>query len=428
MIAIPTTRAQAQPALERTGLVCALLTVPFLLHAKGLAEATIAIAGLCFLADSAIRRDWRWLRAPWFLVGAAWWGWLVFCSLPLPMLGVGEGGGGSFAQAAMAVRFLILTAAMEHFILRDSPARRWMFGVVAAAAAYIAAHCIFQFVVGHNLYGWPRYGEGELTGPFGMPRAGSALARILLPSAVPPAAGLLSRGNARSTLLAYTLLLGGVVVMVLIGQRMPLVLTVAGLLVVAVLLPRLRAVTLASGLACAILLAASPVVAPLAYHRLVVKFTDQMEHFGSSHYGLLYTRAAEIARQNPLTGLGFNGFGTGCGQERYFRPSTDGREADGGGSRICWVHPHNFYAQAVTDGGYIGLALFCALAVAWLAPLARGLWHDPAPLRVALFATVLLQLWPVQSTSGFFTLPLGGWFFLLLGWALAEARYGSPEE
>ena len=99
-----------------------------------------------------------------------------------------------------------------------------------------------------------------------------------------------------------------------------------------------------------------------------------------------------------------------------------GAFADGGGAAICWVHPHNFYAQALTDGGFVGLALFCALAVAWLAPLGRGLWRDPDPLRVALFASVLAQLWPLQSTGGFFTLPMGGWFFLLLGWGLAEAR------
>ena len=48
------------------------------------------------------------------------------------------------------------------------------------------------------------------------------------------------------------------------------------------------------------------------------------------------------------------------------------------------------------------------------------------PLRVGLFASILVQLWPVQSTSSFFGMPMGGWFFLLLGWALAESRAALP--
>ncbi|MGE0419087.1 MAG: O-antigen ligase family protein, partial [Acetobacteraceae bacterium] len=164
-------------------------------------------------------------------------------------------------------------------------------------------------------------------------------------------------------------------------------------------------------------------VAPNAYHRLVVKFSNQMEHFASSHYGLLYTRALQVGLHHPITGLGFDGFGTGCPQPQNFVPSLDGVKPDGGGASICWVHPHNFYAQALSDGGFVGLALFAVLAGFWLTPLARGLWREPDPLRVGLFATLAVQLWPIQSTSGFNSMPLAGWFFLLVGWGMAEARW-----
>ena len=416
------TPSRILPALDRVALIAALLTPLLLLHAHGIAEGTIAAVDVCFLARSTIARDWTWLRASWVRLGLIWWGWLVLCSLPVASLGLGEGGADSLVQAIATLRYLVFVAALEHAVLRDATARRWMFGVTAAAAAYIAIQTVFQFAVGHNLYGEPTGRDGELTGPFGKPRAGPPMSRLLFPVLIPPVASLLARPAIAAKLGAYALLLGGVCVMVLIGQRMPLLLTVLGLFVAALLLRPLRPLVLVAVVAATVLTAATVVVSPPTYHRLVQKFSSQMDHFATSQYGQLYARALEIGEQHPATGRGFDGFRTGCAMPRYFRPSFDGSQPDGGGAAICAQHPHNFYAQALDEGGVPGLILFAALAIAWLAPLARGLWRDPQPLRVGLFATVLIQLWPFASTSAFTSMPMGGWFFLLLGWGLAEAQ------
>lgn len=409
------------PVLDRTALIAVLLTPPALLHAHGIAEALIAIADVCFLARSTIVSDWTWLRTIWVRAGLAWWCWLVLCSLPLPPLHLGEGGVGSFVQAVATVRFLIFTAALERAVLRDTRPRRWMFGIVAASAAYIAAQSLIQFAFGHNLYGAVRGRDGELTGPFAKPRAGPPLSRLLLPSILPPVAGLLARQGI-VIISAYALLLAGLFMVVLIGQRMPLMLTGLGMLVAAFLLPQMRPVVLVSGIAGLALVAATVVVSPPTYHRLVLKFSSQMDNFPTSQYGQLYARALEIGEQHPITGRGFDGFRSGCPLPRYFRPSFDGKQPHGGGAAICAQHPHNFYAQALDEGGVPGLLLFSALGIAWIWPLARGLWHRPDPLRVGLFASILIQLWPIASTSAFTSMPMGGWFFLLLGWGLAEAQ------
>ncbi|MDR3529906.1 MAG: O-antigen ligase family protein [Rhodopila sp.] len=415
---------QTRPAsrLDQISFYSVMLLPLLLLHAHGVAEMAIGVADLCFLLRCALLRDWTWLRTRWVWVAGAWWGWLVICSLPIPGTDLGEGGTRSLVQALTTVRFLILVAAMEFVVLRTQEARSWMYRLIAASALWIALNSIIQLIFGRNLIGWPRGAEGELTGPFGMPRAGPPMARFIIPAVLPPVAGLLARPGWRSTACGYALLLASVVMMVLIGQRMPLVLTVFGLAIVAMVMPRLRPVVLTTAVAGALLLAASPVVAPTAYYRLVEKFSNQLEHFAASPYGQLYTRAWEVGRQNPLTGMGASGFETGCPRPAYFRPSFDGAEKDGGGATICWHHPHNHYLEALDDGGFIGLALFAAMGIAWLVPLGRGLWRDPDPLRVGLFAAIFIQLWPIQSTSAFTSMPMGGWFFLLLGWAMAEAR------
>jgi hypothetical protein len=418
-----TTQSRPAHILAQIALYGVMLLPLLLLHAHGMAEIAIGVVDLCFLARAALTGDWAWLRTRWLWVAGLWWAWLVVCSSPIPNTPFGEGGTRSLIQALATARFLLLIAAMEHLVLRTPEVRRWVYRLVAASAAWIALNTFIQYIFGRNLIGWPPAAEGVLTGPFGTARAGPPMARIIIPAVLPAVANLLNRRGGQATAGAYALLLGSVVVMVLIGQRMPLVLTLFGLVIVALLIRRLRPLVLAAAAAGALLLAASPVVAPSAYYRLVEKFSTQMEHFAVSPYGQLYARAWEVGVKNPVTGMGFDGFGTGCPRPAYFRPSFDGSQPQGGGATICWDHPHNHYLQALDDGGFVGLALFCAMAIAWLVPLGRGLVRDPNPLRVGLFAAIFIQLWPIQSTTAFTSMPVGGWFFLLLGWAMAEARF-----
>jgi O-antigen ligase len=420
-----TTESRPVSILGQIALWAVMLLPLLLLHAHGVAEVAIGLADVAFLARCTLAGDWVWLRTPWVWFAGIWWIWLVICSTPVPGTDLGEGGTQSLIQALATVRFLLLVVAIEWLVLRTAQARRWMYGLIAASVIWITLNCIIQDIFGRNLIGWPPADEGVLTGPFGTARAGPPMARFIIPAVLPAVAALLNRRTKGATAGAYALLLGSVVIMVLIGQRMPLVLTVFGLLIVAVLIRRLRPLVLAAAAAGALVLAASPIIAPSAYYRLVEKFSTQMEHFAVSPYGQLYARAWQVGVNNPLTGMGFDGFGTGCPRIENFRPSFDGSQADGGGAKICWDHPHNHYLQALDDGGFVGLGLFCAMAVAWLVPLGRGLGRDPDPLRVGLFAAIFIQVWPIQSTTAFTSMPVGGWFFLLLGWAMAESRYRS---
>ncbi len=387
--------------LDLLAATCVLLCPLFLLHGRLIADILVITVATSFLARSTLARDWAWLRTPWVLAAAAWWVWLLACSVQ-----------GGFAEAVAAVRFLVFVAALEHWVLRLPWRRVWLARLAALAALYIALQTALQLAIGRNLQGYGRWGDGELTGPFEHPRAGAPLSRLLFPAVLPAMARL-----GRWTGLA--LLVASVLIVVLIGQRMPVLLTGLGLFVTAVLLPRLRAGVLAACAGAALLLAVSAVVVPPTFHRLIDKFSAQMEHFPDSPYGLITGRAVAMIERNPAFGLGFDGFRHHCADPAYF---VGWRGGDGGGANVCVQHPHNHYLQAAVESGFPGLVLFCILVLAWLRPLAAGLWRDPAPLRVGLFVAALLQEWPVASTSDFLSMPLSGWFFLLLGLGLAETR------
>jgi len=396
--------------LDRAGLALTLTLPLFLLHERGIAEALLILLGLLFVARCVALQDWAWLRRGWVRIALVWWGWLVVCSVPA--------GIGPAIQAAGLIRFLALVVALEHWTLRDAAARAWLARLLQWAALYIALQCLLQFATGRNLYGYPRGPDGELTGPYAHPRAGPPLSRLLFPALLPVVGRWVAMPGWRP-FAGVLLTLAGVAVMVLIGQRMPLLLTFLGLFATALLLPRLRGVVLFSLVAAGLLLAVAPIVSPPAFNRLVTKFSGQMQHFPDSPYGQIAARAVAIGSAHPGTGAGFDAFRRLCSDPTYFQ---GWHGDDGGGAAICVQHPHNHYLQAFTESGVPGLLLFCALILAWLRGVGRGLWRDPDLLRVGLFVAVLIQEWPIASTSAFSSMPLSGWFFLLLGFGLAETR------
>lgn len=403
--------------LHRTALVLTLIMPLGVLHAFALAEACIMLTDICFLIRRARARDWGWLGQGWMPVALAWWAWMIFCSIPFP--GREHAASGALVQSLVVGRYLLFAAALEHDVLRDAAARRWLQGILAAAAAYIAAQSLLQVLTGHNLAGNPRWGDGEITGPFLKPRAGAPYSRLLPAALLPPLSRLLARPGLLPRLGALALAIAALGVSILIGQRMPLLLTLLGLAVAGLLLRQLRPVVIGAILAGAVLLAASAVIVPPTFYRLVTKFTTQMANFPESPYGQLASRALAIGADHPVMGLGFDGFRRACNDEVYIHhwswPQTITSEG-------CNLHPHNHYLQALTDSGIPGLVLFTALVLAWLRPLARGLWTDPDPLRVGLFVAALIQQWPLASSENAFSLDLGGLFFVLLGLGLAEAQ------
>jgi O-antigen ligase len=407
--------------LDRVALVSTLITPLLLMHAHGFAEASFGLAGLCFLLRSHAMRDWAWLRTPWVKIALVWWAWTVFCSLPIPALGLGDGGLHSLLQGVLAIRFPLFAAALAFGVLREAKERGWMFATIAASTIYVSIHLVFQFVFGVNLYGMPKAWDTLLTGPFGTARAAPLMARILPPVLIPFAARYLDR-----RFLPYVILLGGIAVVTIIGQRIPVLLMFGTLGVAAFLIPRMRPIAVTAVVLVAVLFPSFAVISPKTYHHMVARTQELAEGFAVGKYGEMYNRAYEIGRQKPWTGTGFDGFRANCPNPRYFRPSFDGSVPDGGGAEICWVHPHNFYFQALVDGGLPGLALFCAFGIACLIPLGRGLLRKPDPMRVGLFAVVLAQLFPLQSTPSYWSMPIGGWFYVLLGWAMAET-YGRTK-
>jgi O-antigen ligase len=419
---------QVARAAEAVACGIVLLLPVFLVHLRVGAEIGFDVVAVLFLIRSALDRRWLWVRRDWVVAGLLWWAWTAACTV-YAALAEPAGGWGHVVQAFLVIRFLVFAAALEQWVLRDPRVRRWLLASFGAVALYVAGQSLLQFATGRNLFGNPRWVEGELTGPFNGPKAAPTFIRVLFPAMLPAVSGVGASAEFWRQAAAGGILVAGMAVVVLIGQRMPVLLAGLGLLATGLLMPKARGLVMVAVVAAGALIGASAVVSPPTFYRLVTKFTRQIEDFPDSPYGQITARALAMAGQHPWAGLGFNGFQANCEDPRYqhgWRWPEDPGDT-GGGAEMCVTHPHSFYLQALTDAGVPGLIGFSVLVVLWLRRLSVGLWRAPDPLRVGLFVAALIQLWPISTTSPLVSLPMGGWFFLVLGFGLAAVEWTPPK-
>jgi O-antigen ligase len=408
--------------------IAACLVPLGLLHVWVLAEICIAITDVLFIAATIRGKHLAWAKQPWLLAAIAWWGWLTFCSIPFPGFTV-DGWLMSTFEAFIIIRLLIFTAALQTWLFTTDKTRQLAWVLLAASAGWIALESWQQFLIGHNLFGDVRWGDGSLTGPFYKPRAGDLYGHLLFLAVLPPVCALMAKPGRLRPAAGAALAAIGVVTSILIGQRMGTVFTAIGLATSALFIPRLRRPALIAAVLAGAVLLLTPLISPATHAKLVGETATNLHHFSQSPYGELYTRATVMGLQSPWHGWGYRGFRAFCPLPRFTAglpvlgiPPTSLALA------ACNLHPHNFYLQAFAEAGFPGLLLFTVMMLTILATLARGLWRNPEPLRVGVFAFAVTFAWPLASTDEFPTLYMSGWLFFTLGLGFALSQVTLPQK
>ncbi len=266
-----------------------------------------------------------------------------------------------------------------------------------------ASRCLYQYATGRNFYGFGRWADGELTGPFFKPRAGPELVRILFPAVLPPVMALIStrswlyRGGRRPAR-RYRHRLHGADQPAHAGAAHGPRPRRLGAAAAAPAAGRDRRRRHRRRRDCGLTgdLAGRPITAWSRNSRRRWTISS------SSPYGFCCAAPMRSPSRIRSPGAASTASAIGCPDAallggldpragRYRRRPSD----------ICKQHPHNFYTQASTDGGYPGLILFSLMVLAWLRDMGRGLWREPDPVRVGLFAAAFIHLWPIASTSAF---------------------------
>jgi O-antigen ligase len=396
--------AAATPRLDLTVIAGWLLVALPATVAIGPAVIDIVtvLLGLTFLAHSISTKDTSWLDETWVRVLGALWLFTIVRSLLTGPLWV------SLGPALAWVRYPLLAVATI-WVLREPVWRDRLLVSVALVCGFLSLDALFQAYFGVDIIGRPTL-ENRLTASMARPRLGITLAWFFLPAVF----GLLQLHRPR---LAIGMSLACLAAILLSGDRLAFLFAVAGLVLAALSIEVVRRRALIFGLLAAVLISGLLVLRPDVYARQVRSTIDAIQNIGSTHYGVIWSRALVMARASPVFGVGTNLYRDVCPDAAYgpVVRSNNNLEA-------CAVHPHNIYLEWLVETGLVGAAWF----VAGLGLIARRIWPAVPVLRtnfvfMALAISLALRLFPLGTatsmTRSWFSMPL----WLMIGWLLAMA-------
>jgi hypothetical protein len=373
-------------------------------------DIALSLIGFFFLVHCAERRDWRWLQARWVQCLLVTW---VYIMLR-----------GCFSENALVslhrslpwFRYIVFAAALAYWLFLNDTTRNRFFIALTWVILFFALDGLLQWFAGRDILWHARLtdtlGHYRLTGPWNKPILGIMLAwlsfpvcvQFLLPEAENPA---------RRKVLHFGIVLTLLVLATIIvsGERMALLLSLFGWAIAIVMLSaRSKAVWLV--LACGIaLIGLLALISPQVLGRQVNSTIDTLTHWQQSPYGQIFASGLELVKQNPLFGIGSAEFSSSCAA-LYTDPTAN--------AQACNTHPHNIYMEWLIENGIIGLVLFIAFIAAVIAACARHWRRNCAsPAFIGLFIAFMLRVWPIASSTNFFSSWGAPPFWLVLGALLA---------
>jgi hypothetical protein len=367
----------------------------------GWQEVVMTLVSVLFVLDSWRARDFSWARRGWFAALLALW------AYELARTSVGNPTATGVLTALQWIHFPLYAAALSHWILSDEKSRNRLLLAAGGALAFWSLDCLLQFFSGRDLIGRPAW-DNRLTSLSPKPGVGIQIAWLM----APPVLGFWQKGN-----VAFAIFLGVAcsVAVLLSGDRMALLLMLGVPALIALFARRMRKPLLIALPVGAALFGAILYLSPTMYHRQIESTAQVIDHFGESHYGIIFKSAFEIARDHPIFGVGMRNFQAACLEPEY-GPDEVGPEK----LPRCPGHPHNAYLQWLVESGLVGLSLFVAFVALSLRELARwGPENRDNLIFYGLAASLALRFWPLTSQTSFLSSWSAGPLFLILGWSLA---------
>lgn len=399
--------------LDRAGLAILFLLPVLFIAGRAPADIAMSLVALLFLARSWFGLGWTWLKTPWLSVALLFWSYLLVASA----LAIDPED--SFGRALPFVRFILFAAALQHWLLVDRQRINIFLISLAAAVGFVILDCLYQYVMGQDVFGKVAEGAFRLSGPFSNDVAGTFIAKTSLPLLGWWFAWSATRGHLSWILGGLLATVIGLVIM-LTGERMAFGTYGIGLFVMILSIKQVRLPLMLIGLMALAGLGTIILSNPTLHERFVGHTTSDVDDFWSGRYGIIFTKAFEVWKMAPLTGVGLKNFRNTCEVPNF--------DHEGPVETWCFTHAHNPYMELLSETGLIGFGLFLAVIGLILRDISAG-WRQERsdfPLIIGASASLLLFLWPLLISKSLFSNWNGMLLWLMIGLALAITSPRSP--
>ncbi|MEZ5691816.1 MAG: O-antigen ligase family protein [Rickettsiales bacterium] len=386
----------------------AVLLIPWgLIFSRGLADSCCVIVSLLFLLNSYQNKNWAWLKDPFIKISIVAWLWMVLVVSPLavsPKL--------SFSVAIPWIRYILLYAAMRHWILTDKHRIFFLGKMLAAMLVFVLIDSLWQYLFDVSLSGNPKDSSGRLTGPINNVKVGVFIAKMILPTA---AISLFIAKSTNSRLMLFTslfLIIMSESIILISGERTAFFSSMFGfftaIFLIAIVEKRVRiigaslAITL-SGISIFLILTQEWVLARVKEIGIILGALSE------SNYGKLFIDAIVIGKENLAHGVGFKGFRIVCEEMEKQKILL-----------YCNLHPHNTYLEWFAETGLTGMVIYTAMVICLAFTVLSSFKKSHGIYRIlpaAAFGTIIINFFPFMVTQSIFS----NWPAILLWYSVSIA-------
>jgi O-antigen ligase len=391
-----------------------ILSVPLLITTGNAMPDVMASVVACvfFVNLSYDNRLCRLLKEDWVVISFVFWLYMIGHSLLL------EGVYSNLKVSLPWIRFVFFAASIKYIFGELYPYKlKYVLTSLALAVIILATCGVVQYI---RLYSELGTFPVRLSGPFHEHRLGAVLTFISFP-VLGYVLHLRNVGskfyNCFTIFAVFTSL---IVVIVMTGDRMPMLLTVIGVGILSFNYMSLDKTCnrgggrtlVASIVATIAILLVTGILAPQ-----IDRTIREMSKAGNSHHLMVLKDSLIISRQSPFKGVGLRNMRSLC------LASTETNPKKHINPEYCAIHSHNYYLEVYTTLGLFGLIIFLSLIYVLVRKMVPYfVSHRDDAIFLGLAVELFLRLFPFSITTSFF----GNWgsvpFWLVLGLCLARTQ------
>ena len=395
-----------------------------LIFSRSLADITIVLIGILFLYHSYKNIGWEWVKEKWFYFALIF---SIYCLTVNSAMSIEPTE--TLAYSLFFIRWPIFAMALSYWILNDIKSLKKFFVSITIVLIFLIFDTWWQFLFDYDIFGFEKYSEDRLTGPFkNNPYVGAWIAKLVL---LPPMFLILYKKlklQHYKNHLTYIFFIVSSILFLSVfitGERMALLLILANIFIICIgiildkiiSLKKMVLLLIISFFGISIFAYSFPDTTQRAYFSTVEKIFN----WRTSDYGLVWQSAYDVWMQSPVFGVGLHKYREACENLGIYGSSY--LNAIGGG--VCF-HPHNISLQLLSETGLVGFILFYTMVCFLTFSSLKTFYTKKLWLSFALVFNIIITCFlPISSNTSFFANKYGAIIWLLIGVMLATNKLFS---